>query len=709
MHKRMIWFLLFLLALLPLTGCDKTAENSGYILTDYTALPESITKVSRCFLNGYTLVLCCWEEADKENAVTYAATLHTDGSNFQKLPLELSNAEFLLDIAPDGYNGFWALVVSSNNTDTASYALCRFDSNGKRVAESVLNGLLEETGALRFVGRDLYLCTDGDGNLCVVARDGKTACFLFDEDGRHRFTLKDSSDPQSIIITEDGQFAVCTSNNGGASYSLLTIDMDRQLWDEKIDIGTAANVFSGNDQTAYYLFDSSDFYSCTTDISQRELLFNWSNLGLASGNTHVCPLPDGRFAVVAGTYNQTRLLSYEFCIVTPGKDERTILTMLSLQPEDSLLEAIALFNKSNDEYRVELTSYFPKNENMTAEDWNTAITKLNTQLISGDIPDLMDLNNMPVDAYSRRGILEDLYPYLQNDPEIDIHDYYENVFTALSLDGKLPYVTSSVRILSVFADGDVIGQSRGWTMEEFTALKESQALKMEFFPPTQLLKLILSADNYFVDWESGQCSYDSEEFAKLLELCLRQAMADVEWMNEDGVFTNQANCLYVSLDSLLAVSYYNAMLGGHATPVGIPNSSGEVMHILEPANKIGFSSACKHKDGAWAFVRSFLEPRLQESGWYFPYLKSSFEKINAEALKGNTIWTGGMYGNEANEADIELARELLGSAMYCANRDQELIDMILNMSSSYFAGSEDPMAAAAMIQDRAMLYVGEHS
>lgn len=710
--KKILLCLLILLVLLSLSACGKAAEPkteiSGYILTNYKALPDSITNISRCFLDGDKLYLCCWEEENEEKTAYYVATINIDGSDFKKIALDLVGTEILLDITSDGQGGLWVLCMVPKQDEAAVYALCRFDSNRKLATEKSLNFLLEETGALRYAGRDIYLNSDKDGNLCVIARDGRTSCFIFDRDGSYLFTLKDGSDPQSAIVTASGQLAVCSTANGGGNYSLLPIDVDKRAWGEQVEIGTAAEVFGGFGSTDYYLFDSSDYYGCGLEVSNRDKLFNWSNLGLASGDTHACPLPDGRFAVVAGTYSQTQMLSYEFCIVEPGQDNRTVLTMLSLQPEDSLLEAIALFNKSNDEYRVELASYFSKNENVSYDDWNKAITRLNTELISGKIPDLMDLSNMPADAYSRRGILEDLYPYIQNDPGIRMEDYFDNVFAALSIDGKLPYVTSSVRIFSMFADAGVVGTARSWTVEKFASIKNRGAIRMEFFPPNQLLQMILGADNCFVDWENGQCSYDSEEFITLMELCLSQAMADLEWMDEDGFFVGQANCIYVPLDSILAVAHYNALLGGNANPIGIPNLSGEVMHILEPSNKIGFSTACEHKDGAWAFVRSFLEPRLQESGWYFPYLKSSFEKISAAAMKGNTIWIGGMYESEISEADLELTRELLSTAHYCANSDQELTDMVTNMAVSYFAGGDGAKEIAAEIQSRARLYVGEH-
>lgn len=703
MKKIIILCLCALLILALQSACGEKAETdteaTGYILANYTALPESITNISRAIIDDNRIYLCCWEEEDEENAAYYAAAINIDGSGFERLPLALGNADVLIDIASDGNGGFWGLCKSPDQEENAAYALHRFDAGGRLAAETSLTELLEDTvGTLQFANDRLRLDSDKSGNLCVTVRYSRTYCFLFNQDGQFLFSLMNSGNPLTVITIASGQLAICSTSDGGWSYSILPLDMDRQDWGEQINIGTAANIFSGSGDTDYYLYDSSNFYSGTFGSGTKEELFNWANLGLASGDTHVFPLSNGNFAVVAGTYSQTQLLSYEFCIVEPGEDERTVLTMLSLQPDSSLREAIALFNKSNSEYRVELTSYFSMNEDVSSADWANAITKLHTELVSGKVPDLMDLANLPADAYLRRGLIEDLYPYLESDPEIDIEDYFENVFTALSIESKLPYLTSSVHVYTLLADADVVGTAQGWTVEEFAARKENGDIIVDGNTPAWFLRMIAGADTSFVNWETGECRFDSDDFIKLLELC--------KGMGAIRIDSEQTNCLYASLGSVLFTAQYNAQLGGNANPIGFPSSSGEVMHILEPVNKIGFSSACKYKDGAWAFVRSFLEPTLQESGSRFPYLKRSFEKIAAETAKGNTIWSG-VYFGEIRETDIELAREILSTANYCNNSDEDLTDIIVEQAQDFFLDKKTAEETAAAIQSRARLYVNE--
>ena len=714
MLKKAILCLLVFASLLSFTACgskpkaETEPEKLGYILTNYSLLPDSITNIPCCFLDNDKIILCCWEERE-DATVSYAATLQADGTDFQKLPLDLPENAIMLTLASDGQGGLWAVhMIPNGDEDTpANYTLCHFEADGSLADTIPLNELMEESGSLRFASDRIFLNRDKDGNLCVTVKSSGAYCYLFDRSGNYLFSLTDPWNPEAIISKADGQLTVFDTVGDG-NYHLLPINMEAKAFDyeARVDLGAVSSVFSGGESSDYYFYDFSEFFSVDPASGEKKPLFNWSNLGLASGDAHVCPLPDGKFAVIAGTFSQTQQLRYEFCIVEPGIDDRTVLTMFSLQPESSILEAIALFNKSNDEYRIELTSVFSMSQDVTSDEWNNAIQKFSVELIAGEIPDILDLNNLPVEALSSSGYLVDLYPYLNNDPAIHMEDYYDNVFTALSMHGKLPFLTSSVQILTMFADEKAVGTKRGWTVEEYAALKNNGDIIVSGLDPMQFLEMLLAADSQFVNWETGECRFDSEAFIRLLELCksMSESEASTQFLSSDS----QANCRYAPLTSVIFVAEYNYSLGRNANPIGFPNESGDVMHILIPANKIGITTACEHADGAWAFARSFLEPTLQESGWFFPYLKSSFEKIAAATVKGNTIWSGGMYNGDITEQDLTLAREVLGSALYCRNGDAGLTEIILDCVQDYFYGDRSAQEVAALIQQKATIYVSEH-
>lgn len=59
---------------------------------------------------------------------------------------------------------------------------------------------------------------------------------------------------------------------------------------------------------------------------------------------------------------------------------------------------------------------------------------------------------------------------MENDPDIHREDYFENVFTAISLDGKLPYITDGVGVSTMLADGESMNGKTGWTLQDLEEL-----------------------------------------------------------------------------------------------------------------------------------------------------------------------------------------------------------------------------------------------
>lgn len=606
----------------------------------------------------------------------------------------------------DGRGGFWCVYLCPQEVDGNDYVLRHYDSTLMPTLEVSLNELMKKEDAYTYAGDSLFLNSDGQGNLIVSVKHGKTVCLIFDANGSFVFSLQNRANPMGTVTLSTVQAAVCATEDGGSTYILLPIDADRKTWGESIELGSIVNVFDGDNNADCYLYKASEFSACNTDTEAEESLFTWSDLGLSSGDSHLFPLPDGAFAVVTGRFSQTQLLSYEYCVVEKGKDERTPLTLLSLSPDDSVREAVALFNKSNDEYKIELTAYDSLYRDTSQEAWNNAVTKLNTELISGKLPDLIDLSGLPADTYLRHGLLDDLYPYIQSDPDIDINDYFGNVFDALAIDGKLPYLTSSVEVFTMFADPGAVGSTQGWTFDEFAEYKSDGRIRVEGLAPGEYLKLLMTSKSQFINWETGECSFDGDEFKKLLTLC--KSMNEREEVNMLFPEESEANCIYAPLLSTVFVAQYNDRFGKNANPIGFPNSCGDVMHILSPQNRIGITNACTNKDCAWTFVKSFLEAPMQESGIFFPYLKSSFEKLANAAADGNTIWRGGIYTGRVCQEDIDLAREILGSTYYCGNSEEELVNTIVELAEAYFSDDKALESVCADILQRAAIYIAEH-
>ena len=99
--------------------------------------------------------------------------------------------------------------------------------------------------------------------------------------------------------------------------------------------------------------------------------------------------------------------------------------------DSNVKKAIIDFNKTNEKYRITVKEY---GENV--EDYQTALTQFNADLTTSNCPDIISLSNVDFHMYVSKGILEDLYPYMEKSG-IHKEDYLENIMKAYEEDGKL--------------------------------------------------------------------------------------------------------------------------------------------------------------------------------------------------------------------------------------------------------------------------------
>jgi hypothetical protein len=79
-------------------------------------------------------------------------------------------------------------------------------------------------------------------------------------------------------------------------------------------------------------------------------------------------------------------------------------------------------------------------------------------------------------------------------------------------------------VFTVIGRSDVVGENMGWTLDEMMEClaehPEGTELFQQGLTQNDMLEYICYMYmNDFVDWQNGTCSFDSQEFMKLLEFC----------------------------------------------------------------------------------------------------------------------------------------------------------------------------------------------
>lgn len=398
---------------------------------------------------------------------------------------------------------------------------------------------------------------------------------------------------------------------------------------------------------------------------------------------------------------------------TSSKTEsgKTNLTLACFKLSPNIEERITTFNNTNEDYFIEILDYSQYGN-------EEGRTKLNTDIMSGNTPDLIDLSKRPLEIYTNKGLLEDLSPYLENDENLSKDSFVESLYTALSKDGKLYRITPSVIAISLYGTQTALGNIKGWNVEEakdFLINTEVNGLPFANMPSTQILQSLTmySLGNY-VDRENGTVNFDSEEFISLLEIAKDFSTLSKDNGNASGSGesdSSEQNVEYVEPhialqngDSLLATGYLDLSsfartyknFNGDLNVVGFPTEDKRGV-IADYRFSIGMFTDSQNKEGCWQFIRSFLDEDYQKSQTHsgeIPVLKSVFDETLATF--------------DGSDEMKKSYTDMVGSITKSADFDDSVMGMITEEAGKYLDGDISVKDAAKAIQSKASIYLAEN-
>lgn len=127
-----------------------------------------------------------------------------------------------------------------------------------------------------------------------------------------------------------------------------------------------------------------------------------------------------------------------------------LLKIYSLEENSTIRQAVSEFQKNNSEVYMDYEVGISEGSGMTKED---AIRNLNTQILSGEGPDILLLDGMPVQSYMEKGILADLSEMLAKDFGQDA--FFENIINAYKKDDNIYALPVRFRIPVLYTEKSV--------------------------------------------------------------------------------------------------------------------------------------------------------------------------------------------------------------------------------------------------------------
>lgn len=638
----------------------------------------------------------------------------------------------------------------------------QISADGTELKRIELSGLQEKLG-LDYVGG----ITFGDEGIIYVTVDEQI--MVLDGDLNTLFTLDMPKDTWSQVTYLGGGKACITNwsydeTTETSCYKVTMIDMENQKWGTEYLLPSSAyNIYPGGGEYLFYYQINDAIFGWKENAPEGETagerLFSWIEADISVDSIQsFFFLSDGRVAAVTREWKSggqsgkgdERYLDVGAVILTatprsqlPEKTALIYATM-SLSYEDRA--RIIDFNKTSDKYRIEVKDYAQYN---TATDDSAGLQKLNTEIIAGVVPDILCTSGIPLKQYAAKGVLEDLWPFIDNDPDLGRDKLMVRPLEADQMDGKLYEVFNTFNIRTVIGAKDVVGDRMSWTLADLNAalaaMPEGCTIFGEDDTKDGMLSTILSMNmENFVDWDTGKCSFDSENFKSLLAFCNTFAAEFdyenvdwEEWEDSDSRIYNGRQMLSQAYLSSFdwSVQRYSALFPNGMSYIGFPMEDGSVGSSFGLSTGYAISTTCQDKDGAWSFVRQVLLPTEEDNRYYsgFPVNKADFESGMKRAMEVRYVLdeNGEPYLDENGEKvienqgslwisdgielemkiptqeDMDQLMELYNAVTSISRYDDSIYDIVSDVAGGYFAGDKSLDETASLIQNRVSLYVNE--
>ena len=657
------------------------------------------------------------------------------------------------------------------STDINGSYLMHIAADGSTIASLDLSDTNNEDNEDGMSGNLSSFAVDAAGNLYVSDYNN---IYVLDAEGNVQFKLDGSQYNGSLCRLNAQQVGVMWYNytddvnaaDENGQY-FVPIDLETKDWGEKVKL--PSNVWSilpGDDVYDFYYADNNNIFGYAAKTDTKEKLVDWLACDVDTNNmSGYAMLSDSRVAALMQDWS-TDPTTYQLIVLhrvdASEIKEKKVLTLACMYLDWNLRSMIVEYNKTNDEYRINVVDY---SEYATDDDYNAGVTKLTTEIISGSVPDIFLTSNLPIDKYAAKGVIADLNTFMDGGNGLSRDYFVPQVMSALEKDGKLYELPTSFTVTTAYALSSIVSQYDTWNVaavqDAMTQLQEGATVFSDGWTKNTALSNCLSRNlSAFVDWTTGKCEFDSEAFQQLLAFCnsfpaetsdgdgaiayassADIAVDDAMWESDATRITNGKQLMSTigmySFDSYIWSVY---AIRDKITFTGYPteDGSGSSFELQMP---MAISSVTKYPDAAWDFVCSIIKKMntIDENNYYygFPISQAAFDAEMTDIMteqyqldeNGEQVdWDGdgepdrairGSYETMENgetvykdvyaltQEDIDQILGVINSTRSVYDYDQEILDIITDEVAAYFAGDKDVQTTASMIQSRVNLYVQE--
>ncbi len=583
----------------------------------------------------------------------------------------------------------------------------------------------------------------GEGRVLAVLSGNKNETVLYSPQGEEISRKEMSGDiiDRSALIyaNGDGTLTMIYNDEAYTKRYMASYDIEAGTLGEQTELPFHDNFgIRGGTGQDLLLANNMGLYTWSPGDAEPKMLMNSINSDLLADDINmVLWIDDQHFAAV---YHDIRTYAQKcacFTYVDPADiPDKKELVLGGSYVGSEIRAKVIQFNQSNSQYRITLKDYSIYN---SPEDWTAGQTRLNNDIISGKMPDIMmftDLNSYR--NYVSKGALADIGKLLAADPELGGLEYLQNVWDAYSVNGQLYAVIPSFNVQTMVAKKSLVGEPQSWTMADVEAVLATMPQGAAAFGDMTRDGFIYNILSYggkdFIDLETGECHFDSQEFIDMLEYAKTlpkesyKEDEDYDYFSHENQYRENRSLmreLYISNieDCKYQIKGY---MGEEVSYVGFPTSDSKGSCLGISGSALMISANSQQQDEAWQFVRQFLTEEYQTSSelYSMPVLKSAFLAKAAKATE-RSYWTDENGNKEYyddywtingeqvvlepfTQEEVEEICQFIYGVNRTAYYNEEIRNIIIEDAEAFFSGQRSAQEVAGIIQSRAQVYINEN-
>ena len=639
------------------------------------------------------------------------------------------------DYMSEDVNGVW--------TWNEFYSLVKFDNEGTELWEVSLgsNGQsqIDDGGEYFYVQR---IIGDEAGNVWVF---DTTTYSCYDKDGNQILKIDALENTTGEVwMTKDGDFILPQWNDTDGSVLWFKMSCkDGKISDEPLEIPGSYYQYS------YYSGAGTEWDMLATN-SIGVWAFNWGDAKMTkvmdfllsdfegNGAYNLRGIGNGQFIA---NYNDAdwNYLTAVFTKV-PKEDvvDKYIINLACYYIDTDVRRQIVAFNKSHDDVRITLTDY--SSYNGDGDDWSLGMDTMKSDILSGNVPDILVVpNEFDLGMYANKGLFADMYEMIENDEDIELDDYLENIIALGEYNGELYELIPSFNAVTLIGKTSDVGEGFSWTFDDVNKLLEEKGEDVSLFSKDSISRSsvmyygISMAFDQFYNSNTGECNFDSKEFIQFLEL-LKQFpetgpdvwMDDNYWMTYENQWRNGETILKQEwiYDFRNYVQNSQGCFGEEVSYIGFPTRDGSGSSAYVNFS-LAIAQESAYKEEAWEFVSYFISDEYQENvSDGFPVKLSAIEE-KAEKERTPNSWVDEETGEEIvedfyfwigdeeiilempTEEECEYVIQFLKSIDYRYKDISEITAIIEEDAAAFYEGEKTAEQVAETIQSRVKILISE--